>query len=433
MKFCVQQLDKFSAIHTKLTLIQKELVKEYLQQLGETLERELDDELTRRLHRLKAEKRHLQGVFDLGSVPSATPPSVPVTSAPHSSRFAYALNEVYKMSPTSLEERTKLGVLPKDGLIFAPLPLETTVKMFLKQDKFATFSCSFTALSKERRHLRVPCMYIGAGQLDDPSDLCAIPDKDLLVVSCIFKGLYCFNMSTAELLRVSRPPSSGDDQFVCVAYEAKHRLYLVSVLRHFCDWYIQMYDQRLQLRQEIPCPKDPKVSNSWYRWLTPLKNGRVLMCCGDEKVSSIWLLDLNANRWRQLIVKPDAAFRRAAFNPSRSGSGGLIYVPDMQRSSIMTYELDTETWELTNEREIDTAEFREELPGCVEISRGGLIVGNLRSGNIIVADLNKCSSQLLTSVGPDELFSFHAVKDKLAVLCKKKEVIEVYQLNLSTN
>uniref|UniRef100_A0A915HKF4 RING-type domain-containing protein n=1 Tax=Romanomermis culicivorax TaxID=13658 RepID=A0A915HKF4_ROMCU len=65
--YCVQQLDQLSAVHTRLTMMQKQLISEYVYQLGQAFERQLDDDLAIRLRMLKAEKQYLRQAFDLNS------------------------------------------------------------------------------------------------------------------------------------------------------------------------------------------------------------------------------------------------------------------------------------------------------------------------------------------------------------------------------
>lgn len=194
-----------------------------------------------------------------------------------------SLRQVYKLSPTAnLRNSGDLGEIPREGLIFNPFDLEKTVESFLKvslirtpavigmgmvrwavfeMDKFTQFSTSFKSLMQPGTQ-RNPVNYIGAGQLDNPCDLISLPDQDILTVTCINRGLFTFKFSTGELLRVV--PPVGDEQFTGIAYEPKHKLYIVSALRHYHHWVLKLFDQRLKFRQEIPCPKDPPhVSNSW--------------------------------------------------------------------------------------------------------------------------------------------------------------------------
>lgn len=470
VKFCVQQLDKFSAIHTRLTMLQKQLVREYMLQLGEALERELDHDLAQRLRRLKAEKQHLRSAFDLEGRPDDTaagarqnPPTPPSPQSedgqstgeetgsssstgvlvPHrsakdellssdSGHFVQILYELTKMSE-SLTPDEELSALPKDGQIFNPLPLDKTVELFLQSGRFSTFANSIHTLSKRKRS-QVPAEYWAAGALDDPCDLCAVVDRRLLFVACVRKGLVAFSLDDGAFVN-HYPVTIEDDQLASVAYDPENRFLLTTVLRNFQEWYIQVYEiSTMRLRDEIPCPSEQgeRVANSWYRWLTPVSGSRVIVSTGDRNRSVLWMVNLHSRRWTTLHTRTNSAFRKAAFHQPKSKNykEGLLYVPDMHNKSVVTFIMNRATCELTGASEIRTEEFNRELPNCVLASGGTLLVGNWNTGNLIVADLAKCKSQILTCVGPKELFNLYYVQDegKLLVLCKQKELIEVYTL-----
>lgn len=457
VKYCVQQLDKFSAVHTKLTLLQKQLIIEYMRQLSEALQRELDDDLTTRINRLKAEKQYLRQVFDIdvssevaresshsslnqnNDEPSSSVDTV-ITETflnqcklADGAHFASILKEVYKLSPASLQCRANLGSLPKDGVIFNPLPLEKMVDLFLEMGRFSTFSVSMNTMKRRRTH-QTPVNYLGAGILDDPCDLCVIPERKIVLVTCVNRGMYSFliNDSTSDSTFRHYPTIEENDQFAGIAYDSDNRYIITTVLRDYTQWIVQIYERRgMRLRAEIPCPTEPRIHNSWYRWIISLPRGHALISTGDQHTSVLWLLNLHSKRWTTLHTRENATFRKVAFHQPTIASKqeGLLYVPDMRNKTIVTFLLNTKTWELSKENEIKTAEFLLELPICVNAKGGKLIVGYWNTGNIIYADLSKSSSITLTSVGPKQLFSFCFVDmDSILILCKQRELIEAYTL-----
>ncbi|KRX95565.1 hypothetical protein T4E_2056 [Trichinella pseudospiralis] len=406
VKFSICQLEKFARVHTKLAMIQKRLIREYVQQLGEALERELDDDLTARLTRLKAEKEHLKAAFELNSEKhvvewsggsqdgcagqeSLTGSWLRPDLKQGQGRFASVLNEVYKMSPTSLRARALLGQLPQTGVIFNPPPVDKAVSLFVENGKFALFSISMNSMRKKPA-LRVPSAYIGAGLLDEPCDLCVNAHREAIHVTCVHKGLYTFLLnSESDELYLYQPLIQANDQCAGVAYDSVNRFVLTTVLRNFTDWIVQIYDSRhLKLQAEIACL---------------LYTSR---CHG-------------------------ATYRKAAFHrPAKvDRSEALLYVPDVHNRLVVTFVLNLDTLTIRKTTEIRTSELTRELAICVAALEGRLVVGNWRTGNVIVADLVKCSSELLTSLGPQQLASLCFVdRNQLLMLCKQKEVIELFDL-----
>uniref|UniRef100_A0A5S6R5J1 RING-type domain-containing protein n=1 Tax=Trichuris muris TaxID=70415 RepID=A0A5S6R5J1_TRIMR len=462
VKFSIYNLDKFSRIHTKLALIQKRLIREYVQQLGDALERELDNDLTSRLTRLKAEKDHLKRAFELNSenvlsggegarsASESEENSVDLewiqqegagsTSSELQSgsltkdHFASVLSEVYKMSATSLRSRAELGRLSQTGLIFNPPTVDKAVGMFVEHGKFASFSVSMNSLKKEPM-LRVPSTYIGAGLLDEPCDLCVNPYRGSVHVTNTHKGLYTFMLnSESDDMYLHQPLQQANDQCAGIAYDPLNRFILTTVLRNFTDWFVQVYDGRhMRLQTEIACPKEPLIANGWYRWVTALPKSRVLVSSGDSQNAALWLLHIHSRRWILLNSQHGATYRKAAFHqPIKRRKEGLLYVPDLHNRLVVTFVINLENWTLIKSAEIRTGELTRELAMCVEVHEGRLVVGNWRTGNVIVADLVKCSSEMLTSLGPRQLSSLCFVgRDQLLILCKQKEVIEMYDLRSS--
>uniref|UniRef100_A0A5S6R6C7 Uncharacterized protein n=1 Tax=Trichuris muris TaxID=70415 RepID=A0A5S6R6C7_TRIMR len=446
VKFSIYNLDKFSRIHSKLALIQKRLIREYVQQLGDALERELDNDLTSQLTRLKAEKDHLKRAFELNSenvlsggegarsASESEENSVDLewiqqegagsTSSELQSgsltkdHFASVLSEVYKMSATSLRSRAELGRLSQTGLIFNPPTVDKAVGMFVEHGKFASFSVSMNSLKKEPI-LRVPSTYIGAGLLDEPCDLCVNPYRGSVHRSCY---------------EHPQPLQQANDQCASIAYDPLSRFILTTVLRNFTDWFVQVYDGRhMRLQTEIACPKEPLIANGWYRWVTALPKSRVLVSSGDSQNAALWLLHIHSRRWILLNSQHGATYRKAAFHqPIKRRKEGLLYVPDLHNRLVVTFVINLENCTLIKSAEIRTGELTRELAMCVEVHEGRLVVGNWRTGNVIVADLVKCSSEMLTSLGPRQLSSLCFVgRDQLLILCKQKEVIEMYDLRSS--
>lgn len=454
VRYCVQQLDRFSAIHTKLTLLQKQLIIEYMRQLSQALQRELDDDLTHRINRLKAEKQYLRQAFDIdvssevaqefshanigdneaGSSNFITETVSNQCKLADAAHLSSILKEVYKLSPASLQGRAELGSLPKDGVIFNPLPLDKMVDLFLEMGRFSTFSVSMNTLKKRRSH-QIPSNYLGAGILDDPCDLCVIPERKIVLVTCVNRGIYSFLMnadSGSDTTFRHYPPIEENDQFAGIAYDSDNRYIVTTVLRDFQHWYVQIYERRgMRLRSEVPCPQEPRIHNSWYRWIINLPRGHAIISTGDQNNSVLWLLNLHSHRWSTLHTRENATFRKAAFHQptTTSKQEGLLYVPDMRNKSIVTFLLNTKTWELSKANEIKTSEFLRELPISVNAKGGKLVVGYWNTGNVIYADLSKSTSLTLTSVGPKELFSFCFVDlDSILILCKQREVVEAYSL-----
>ncbi|OUC48576.1 zinc finger, C3HC4 type [Trichinella nativa] len=454
VKFSICQLEKFARVHTKLAMIQKRLIREYVQQLGEALERELDDDLTARLTRLKAEKEHLKAAFELNSEKHVewsggggsqdgggdgcadqeglTGSWLRPDLKQGQGRFASVLNEVYKMSPTSLRARALLGQLPQTGVIFNPPPVDKAVSLFVENGKFALFSISMNSMRKKPA-LRAPSAYIGAGLLDEPCDLCVNAHREAIHVTCVHKGLYTFLLnSESDELYLYQPLIQANDQCAGVAYDSVNRFVLTTVLRNFTDWIVQIYDSRhLKLQAEIACPKEPKIANGWYRWITALTKSFVLVSAGDNKTAALWLLHLHRKRWTLLHTQHGATYRKAAFHrPAKvDRSEALLYVPDVHNRLVVTFVLNLDTLTIRKTTEIRTSELTRELAICVAALEGRLVVGNWRTGNVIVADLVKCSSELLTSLGPQQLASLCFVdRNQLLMLCKQKEVIELFDL-----
>ncbi|KFD49361.1 hypothetical protein M513_09724 [Trichuris suis] len=462
VKFSIYNLDKFSRIHTKLALIQKRLIREYVQQLGDALERELDNDLTSRLTRLKAEKEHLKRAFELNSENvlssdaaahsvseneencvdsdwvhqegSATVSSDLQAGSLTKDHFASVLSEVYKMSATSLRSRAELGRLSQTGLIFNPPTVDKAAGMFVEYGKFASFSVSMNSLKKEPM-LRVPSTYIGAGLLDEPCDLCVNPYRGTVHVTSTHKGLYTFMLNAeSDDMYLHQPLQQANDQCASIAYDPLNRFVLTTVLRNFTDWIVQVYDGRhMRLQTEIPCPKEPNIANGWYRWVTALPKSRVLVSSGDSQHAALWLLHIHSRRWTLLNSQRGATYRKAAFHqPIKRRKEGLLYVPDLHNRLVVTFVINLENWSLIKSAEIRTTELTRELAMCVEVHEGRLVVGNWRTGNVIVADLVKCSSEMMTSLGPRQLSNLCFIgRDQLLILCKQKEVIEVYDLRSS--
>ncbi|CDW56770.1 hypothetical protein TTRE_0000505201 [Trichuris trichiura] len=341
--------------------------------------------------------------------------------------FASVLSEVYKMSATSLRSRAELGRLSQTGLIFNPPTVDKAVGMFVEYGKFASFSVSMNSLKKEPM-LRVPSTYIGAGLLDEPCDLCVNPYRGTVHVTSTHKGLYTDDMY------LHQPLQQSNDQCASIAYDPLNRFVLTTVLRNFTDWIVQVYDGRhMRLQTEIPCPKEPLIANGWYRWVTALPKSRVLISTGDSQHAALWLLHIHSRRWTVLNSQRGATYRKAAFHqPIKRRKEGLLYVPDLHNRLVVTFVINLENWSLIKSAEIRTTELTRELAMCVEVHEGRLVVGNWRTGNVIVADLVKCSSEMMTSLGPRQLSSLCFIgRDQLLILCKQKEVIEVYDLRSS--
>uniref|UniRef100_A0A915HL01 Uncharacterized protein n=1 Tax=Romanomermis culicivorax TaxID=13658 RepID=A0A915HL01_ROMCU len=232
------------------------------------------------------------------------------------------------------------------------------------------------------------------------------------------------------------PPKVDNDQYAGISYDTENRYIVTTVLRNYHQWIVQIYERKgMRLRAETSCPTEPKIQNSWYRWVTCLGRGYALISTGDKRQSVIWLLNLHNHKWSVLLVKQNATFRKASFHqssrkwPENRQREGLVYVPDMKNKTIVTFLLDTHAWTISKIDEIKTTEFARELPITVNAKGGKLVVGYWNTGNVIFADLIKSTSITLTSVGPREIFSICFLDTlSILVLCKQREVVEMYKV-----
>jgi len=127
------------------------------------------------------------------------------------------------------------------------------------------------------------------------------------------------------------------------------------------------------------------------------------------------------------LVARKASYHQPRPSSTRINQQGLVYVPDMRGKSVATMLLDTRAWTLGRQSDIKTGEFLRELPISVNAQGGKLAVGYWRTGNLVYADLAKCTSMTLTCVGPEELFNACFLDTStLFVICKQKEVVEMY-------
>uniref|UniRef100_A0A915HKS5 Uncharacterized protein n=1 Tax=Romanomermis culicivorax TaxID=13658 RepID=A0A915HKS5_ROMCU len=118
-------------------------------------------------------------------------------------------------------------LLPKHGKIFNPPTIEKMLDLCLENGRFASFSTSMKTLRKNQKNnpsgmiirQTPPVNYFGSGILDDPCDLCVIPERNIMLVTCVNGGIYSFVIDEAaekraETGKVSRTGATDSNVYL---------------------------------------------------------------------------------------------------------------------------------------------------------------------------------------------------------------------------